>query len=350
MKGDSINWINNVLDEIDLVRTNEGVSFKEILEGEVYTKSFNYPETFTYYATRIGLPFTQSCIINVIDDNGIVHSLQYDDILNLNLKINYEPTTISYGFLKDYYTISYDGSKQDIFTIENTGDKIAKNIYLSGGWFSSFTSNNFDLAIGESKNVGYTITPEVFSTNETNKTYEKELLITGNFNTINKNFSITIPYKEITVLYSDGQVDESVLRNFVKFICRENPSWCPRSTANITQGGNTSVSFSAETIKKLLERQAQKEDEQEAFQKKQLELNIEQNGKMSQLLNDKNETATRLDSMDINIENTSIVLYFLVVFILFIIAGYFMFNLLTSNKFKGAIRKRFNFHKGEKSY
>ena len=351
IKGDHILWRNLVLDEIDLINEENDQIFRTIEEGDNYTRTFNYPDTFDYHAERIGLPFTASCTINVLNDHGLVHSLQYDDTINLNLKINYDPTTISYNFPKVSYTINYDSSKEDIFTIENTGTKIAKQVHLSGDWFS-FAINDFDLAVGQSKNIGYTINPEVFSTNETNKTHEKEITITGNFNEVKQNFSIYIPYDEITILYSDGEVDETVLKNFIKFICRENPDWaeCKLGVTNGTSGSNTTVSFSADTIKKLLERQANKEDEQDTYQKQQSEINLNQTYKIDSLNNETNGISSRLFSIEENLSNISISIVVFIIFVLFLISGVFIYNLIFNPRFKGLFKQRFKFHKGEFGY
>lgn len=329
IKGDRIIWMNNVLDEIKLVNEDTGVDIGIILEGQNYTRQFSYPEEFDYYASRIGLRFTEICHINVMDDSGFVHNSEYDDILNFKLNILYPSTTLDVRLLKNNYTINFNGKKEDIMTIENTGTKVAKNIHIEGEWMT-FNKNDFDLNAGDSINVGYTIEPDVFQTEQTNKTYNHTLKVTGNFETINKPMNIFVPYEKITDLLLDGEVDESVIENFFKFWCKENPesSICQRTIVNGTGGQNLTVPFSVDTIRSLLERQATKEDEQRVYQKQQTEIDMNQTYTISNMSEKVDAIKSDNEYLRQELDNLSL-LNILTIMIIFVsLGGFFVYRFI----------------------
>jgi len=351
IKGDKIIWANNILDEISLVNTdNENIDFATILEDSNYSKTFNYPEEFDYYATRIGIRFTEICRINIMDDSGLVHRSEYDDTINLNLKILYDPTIIETRFLKTSYTIDFNKQKEDIFTIENTGNEKARNIYLSGEWFQ-FTKNDFDLDIGDSINIGYTIKPEIFETNNTNKTYDKFIEITGNFQTINQKIEIFILYSKIDDLFSDGIADEELIENFFKYWCQKNPDndICKKTIINESSSDKT-YSLPEDALKKIIERQISKEDEQRTYQKNQLETDINQTNQISSMNLGINESKNEVSLLREDIKNLGIAIVFTIIFILFISGGFLLYNLIFNQGFKDIMKNKLKFHKAERTW
>jgi len=351
VKGDKITWINNVLDEVDLTNAETGGDFATILEGESYTKTFSYPEELDYYATRIDLQFTQTCTINVMDDEGLVHNSEHDDVMDLDLNILYNPTTLSTNFLTNYYTIEYSKTKDDLFKITNTGLNNAKNIHLSGEWFY-FTKNNFDLEVGESTNIGYTIDPEIWHTNETNKNYTKTIQITGNFDTINQEMSIYIPYAKISDLFSEGDVDEEVIRNFFKYWCLENPDdeLCKKSIISGGGSDQTNYSLGGDALRKLIERQARQEDEQDIFQKMQLEIDKNQTEKLSSLDSKFGNQSNELFGIRGEMSNLVTAILFIVIFMLFIICGGITTYLLLRGGVRDWAKRKIKMHRGERLY
>lgn len=344
IKGDSINWINDVSDDIKLINADTNQEIATILENKNYTKKFNYPDEFDYYATRIGLQFTETCRINVMNDEGFVHNSKYDDTINAEININYLPTTISTNFIKTSYTIEHDREKQDIFTIENTGSEIARNIKLSAEWFS-FDKNNFDLNSGDSINVGYTISPEIFETNLTNQTYDIDLKIKGNFNTINQEFNIFIPFDEISSFFTDGVPNMEFIENVVLWFCKENPETCGRFAINGSYlEPIVSSVFTDSTIRELLESYAKSKD----FQKAQLEVNINQTDELKDVKQELNKTRGALETNNEKTEDLEVAIYLLVAIILFVVIFMLADKFFIRRDSLNEIRRKFGFYKNEK--
>lgn len=197
VEGDSVIFHNNINDAIKIKNLNTGEEVATLQSNSIYTINFNTPEVFNYYLTRIGLQFGGSCTITSLSTSGLINDPTLDAILNLNLKINYPNTSMSLVTLTDNYTLDYGSSIEDFFKITNTGSEIARNINIKGDWFE-FSPNNFNLGIGESKIVSYTLKPsDLTYTNQTNKSYIKNISISGNFNNINKSFNIFVNYKNL---------------------------------------------------------------------------------------------------------------------------------------------------------
>lgn len=359
IKGDKIIWINTVNGDIDLVNADTGASFLTILEEQNKTYSFNQPEELRYYARWIGFKFTNTCIINILDESGFVHKLEYDDSIPLNLKILYEPTSMTATFLTTNYTIESNKEKSDIFRLENTGTKTAKNIHLSSDWFT-FTPNNFDLNAGDSINVGYTIRPLITNTSETNKTYSKKIEIKGNFPTINKNINIFIPYKVVTGLYTGSEVDEIVIQNFIKAYCKLDFDKCIDLFCSIypdecNEGllfGNENITqeFSKDTIKSLLENYALSLSEMEDREKASLEKDIEQTSVIEQLRNNTEKLDLLYNELKEESSDNSIAQWFVIIFVLFISCAGVFYVIFIKVMNKDRIKSKFKHHKGEFSY
>jgi hypothetical protein len=287
IKGDMITWINTISGEVKLINTDSNTQFQTILQGNNYTNKFTDAQILHYQVTRLGLPYSSICTINVAGDNGLVHGSAYDGYINMSLKISYPPTTLVATFLSSNYNTTYNGEIDDIFSIRNTGTNIAKNITLSGDWIS-FSVNNFDLGVGQTRNIGIAIKPFITSTDQTNKTQVKNISIIGNFPELDQSFNIFIYYQDMGIAMSNNSYDPDLLRKLIKYGCTQNPNWeeCNRGTLN---GGNNtqkivSTTFTEETVKGLIDHQIQADDSQAVKDKE--DTDFKQN--VTQALNNQN--------------------------------------------------------------
>ncbi len=341
--GDKIQWNNNVLDEIILTSDSD---FATILEESNYTKSFNYVEEFDYYAKRNGAKFTEECRINVMDDSGLVHSLQYDYKIDTNIKVNYEPTTIVANFLETQYTVEYNEDKADIFSIKNTGTKGGKHIGLESEWME-FEPNNFDLAVGESKVIKYTISPLIYMTNQTNKTYGLEIKINGNFDEIAQKINVTIPYAYVDSKYSSSVANPEFMHDLYYFFCDlfNDDEICIKTYSSA--GKITTIDYTQETITGLLNAESKRQDEQTTYQKTQLEIN--QNTIMQ--LNDSNIMLEEmLKEMMVSNEGDkklTSALYFIIIFVLFALSAFIGYTYFNKDIRRDNIRNKAKFEKEE---
>jgi len=348
--GDSINWKNNVSDEIDLKNVDNGNIIHTIPKGENYSRIFTTPIEFTYQATRLTIPFTQNCKIVVKNDKGLVHSQKYDFSFNTNIKISYEPTEISTTFLSDSYNISYNEEKQDIFSIKNNGSKIAKKIHLSGDWIS-FSKNDFDLNVGESTNLGFTIKPLIFKTEDTNKTYTKQIKIEGNFETKIQNISIFVPYQQIANQFNNGTFDPEFMRNLYNFYCSKIPTdpICVKSFSNSSNKG-INVTYSAEFMKELFDKLIKLQDNFEFLSKSTLESVDNVSNRLALIDLRLNSTNDKISDTNKNTENLTTTILFITSLGLFLIFIFFIYQLWRKEGLRSRINIGAKFHKGEFSY
>lgn len=252
-KGDTIKWVNNVNDDVILKNTdNEEIGTVD--SNSSFSKQMEQITEFSYRA-RIpvygNLGENQVCDIKVMDTEGYIHNPEYDTSLTLTINMNYKKTNISVKRFEESYDLSYDSVQEGVLYIKNEGDKLAKDIRLSGDWFS-FSPNNFDIEPGEGKNVQYTINPDINNTNQTDKDYNKTVTIEGNFPTIKKDYGIFIEHASIISEpgESDKNMNEILLEYFslIKSYCDEEENQekqiCREYKKQVVyEGGNDSGYF-----------------------------------------------------------------------------------------------------------
>lgn len=220
--GDNVTWHNDAGSTIRLITwpANTPVAGGELADGETFQKTFTEASPFDYYFAIASFPITPVCHVNVLGDSGIVNDPNLDAILNLDVNMEFEPTTISVDIQKTNYTIVLGGKTGGVLTIDNTGGNVAKNVVLEAQWFT-FIPNNFDIGVGETKGVSYEIKPIATSSDETNKTYIQNLSIKGNFETIHQNITIFIPFSEINLFGND--TDAETLKYLLEVYCPAHP-------------------------------------------------------------------------------------------------------------------------------
>lgn len=346
VEGDSLHWFNNLIGEVKLRNIDTGEYFQTIASEGNYLLKFTSPVNFNYQVFKVGLPISQVCNLNVQGRTGLVHNSNYDALLNLNVTIIFDPTTIDTNFPTTNYSLRYDQQSQDIFTIRNTGSKVAKNIRLSGEWFT-FDKNNFDVGIGESLNVGYTVKPSVFQTNFTNTSYIKNIQIDGNFPSVTKGITVFVPYFDFSFL-SGGGIDDSLLKSFIGTYCKANPDNCPKTlvylndsdknvTFNIGEEAYRESLISEDAFRQRMEQSLRSLAEANAQSSNNDNVSQERINKTSQDVNDLKDTFSDL-------LNTGWFLVFCSVSVVVVVG---LVWLISSQKAKNKIMDVGGYHDGE---
>jgi len=271
IKGDKIKW-NNLetisTKTIDIVNSETSIVVETIQPNSSWIQHFDTPMTFPFHIVdRTGWP-GPDCVLTVLDDSGYINNPELDTIMSVDIDVVFPPTSLELYFLNNRYSMRFYEDREDIFSISNTGDKIAKNIHLSANWFS-FTHNDFDLEPGESKNIGYTISPDIYSSNETNKTYFNNLTVTGNFVTVRKEFEIFIEYAE----FVDGPINNAT--TLKDYICANFPEFCEPNIVYQyldSQDAEFNVSYTERQVKKLYDLLFDNLDSQDIKDKQSIEL------------------------------------------------------------------------------
>lgn len=254
VEGDKVIWNNLVNGDIILRNSDTGNDVTTILKNTSYKSIFDSPQTFRYHFLRMGYQFTDVCQISVLDDTGLINNPDYDDFITLSVDVEYLPTTMNKINTKNNYSMTFLGEQEGVLSLTNTGSNLAKNVFLSGGWFD-FSVNNFDLEPGYTKNVPYTIRiyPRLTNSSQTDMWYKKNVTITGNFDTLQEEFDIFVEYANINE-FTNSSED---LQEFVKAFCKANPEVCdiePEIVYKIINGSDSSINVSVgyEVLKGVL--------------------------------------------------------------------------------------------------
>lgn len=351
IQGDSVIWKNTLSGEIKLRNLKTGQYFETISGSSEKKLLFDSPLEFDYQVYKVGLPFSQVCHLNIMATEGFVHNSEYDKLINLNLTVIYPETTISAQFLTDNFTIEYSNELQDIFKITNTGTKIAKEIKLTADWIN-FGKNNFDLNAGDSINIPYTIIPLIFNTNQTNQTYQKTIRIEGNFPTLEKNISITIPYREILSLGSGNlSLDKEALLNYQKLICLTYPDDCYKKIVYANESDrNVTFNIGEEAYREgLIEDDLFREEIRSYFNTLSEKVAIIEN-KTGSFENLANQTSNDLQGIKESNEGVLSVVIFIGLFFLGGIAISILLILIFSPNLRNKFTNIAGYHKGEKRY
>lgn len=223
VEGDTVRWNSSISDDI-ILRRSDGSPVSTIAQNGEYSLAFSVGESFAYYFTRLGFPFPSgNCVITVLSATGFVNDPELDAVLNLDVNVVYPPTTLFVDNPVKDYTLNFFDNTDGILSITNAGNETARNVILTGEWLS-FSDNDFDIIPGQTKGIIYTISPDIFITEETNITYNKTLSVIGNFPQHDEILSIFINPAIISNDLNDS--GSGGLAAFIEEFCLANPGIC----------------------------------------------------------------------------------------------------------------------------
>jgi hypothetical protein len=350
IQGDSITWVNNVLGEIKLKNAGTSEEIATIPEGQNYTLRFNYPSNINYYAMRTGLPFTSTCNLNVMGTSGLVRNNEYDDTIYTKVNISYEKTVAYALFPTTSYNLSYNEQYDDVFTLRNTGQKVAKNVRISATWIS-FDRNNFDLQPGESINVPYTVSPAIYDANQTNREYLSNIKVEGNFDTINQTIKIFVKYANIGSLSNLSNINEDVIRYLLNAYCEDHPTFnlCKSSSSSSTNNTRiVSIEVTEEVYKAQIQEDALFKDQVRNYIKQDNEIKVNQSGAMASIDSNFKNITYQVGELSNSVDESNGVVLFSVVFLLFIVCLAILVVTLYKQRSKLKLIKSIGLKSGEK--
>jgi len=224
IKSDSVKWYNYAFSTACMRQLpgEHPVDGGDIARGNSFTKKFTEAGSFSYafYMCNLAnIPISNTCTITILPTTGLINDPNKDAILNLNIKVSYEPTIINYSFSNTNMRMGFLDTQEGVISITNIGNKVARNIKLTGDSWFTFSANNFDLSPGVTKPILYTITPQIYMTIDTNKTYNKTVTITGNFPTASQDFQVYVDY----ALIGSGDNSTGDLQTLLEKFCKDHP-------------------------------------------------------------------------------------------------------------------------------
>ncbi len=233
---DTVTWHNNAGSTLQLFQApSTPIPGGSIANGNTFTQAFSTAQAFQYYFSLSSFPVTPVCTITVLPDSGLVNDPNLDAIAHLNVNVLESPTTMNINVPQTTYSLLHNANQQGAIILNNVGGETAFGVSLSepSGWFT-FSPNNFNILSGQTTVVTYTIRPLISTTNQTNQTYNKQVSISGNFNTSIQNFSIFIPFATVFTQGGNFSNGQGIIEIILQY-CANNPS----ATFCLTGGGNS---------------------------------------------------------------------------------------------------------------
>lgn len=223
-RGDSVIWtssVQSVLNMRENPSNNPIDGAGSVALNQTYTRTFMDTGAFSYRWFVGSWGFPEVCTITILNDTGYVNDPNLDFLLNLDLHVNFPPTTVAAEAPILNYSLNFFDTAEGVLSVTNLGGSDAKAIHLSGEWIT-FSSNDFDLSPGQTRGIVYTIDPAISRTDETNKSYLKTITITGNFPAISKSVQVFIRYANLV----SNSTDLSDPVNLITIICKQYPELC----------------------------------------------------------------------------------------------------------------------------
>ncbi len=228
-QGDYVAWFNNYTNPVSIT-TATGVNYQINNNSVTQSQVYSSVGTFVYTLNTLSTPI-QTCSVTVLSNIGLVNNPNYDGHINLNLIVTYPPTILTTNYYNTTtFIINAQSSSQGGLSVSNIGNYTSYNLTLSDslGWITS-NINNLNIAVNNTQNIFYTITPQINSTNQTNQTYVDTLTLKDNNGDVQTQlFNIVIPY---TVINSNNTISNITLSqlatNYLTFLqafCNSNPN------------------------------------------------------------------------------------------------------------------------------
>jgi len=238
-EGDKIKWIN----QDDIVHRVYSSLFNEQISPNMsYSYTFNTQGNYVYQDPEWDEYYKFNGEINVINRTSQeeVHNPNYDFFWATNINFILNPTDLDINFFDTFFEVGATSKTESSIKITNIGNETAENIELTSDsdWIK-FKENNIDLSPGEQNYINYEIQPRIFSTEETNKTYDIILFVEGsNTQKHSKTIRVFIPYSEVFQGIGD---EESFLMWFEEVFCPAHPNnyFCNPNQTIIVEGDGT---------------------------------------------------------------------------------------------------------------
>lgn len=203
--GDSIKFNNNASVVVELIDTGDTYFHREVEPSQSITipqgtdHAFDTVAQIDYHdlndITKIGRINVQNL------SEELIHNADYDKIFTISYDSIWEESELGLEiFPENNISVEHDSFQELNLRIFNKGDKKIYNITIRADeeedWFT-FQDNNFSLDPNQNRYITFRIAPFINKTEETNKTYEINLIADAeNANSISTELEIFIPYSE----------------------------------------------------------------------------------------------------------------------------------------------------------
>lgn len=209
-EGDSITWHN--IDDISHILSSSAFGGDiEVSPNQTYQRTFSLAR-FINYQDNV-LLFGGTIDVRNRTVTEYAHDSLLDQTYPFRLEYSLVPTTMEFNITEGTnQTVAYGNTNEGLIRVRNIGDKTALNItFTSSNNWISFDENLFNLDPGQTNFLTFKVSPIVYQTSETNKTYTIGITMDGvNTESITNSIQVFVPYINLAL------VNESDLNDFFK--------------------------------------------------------------------------------------------------------------------------------------
>jgi len=188
---------------------------------------YNSIRNVTYYDIDTG----HTGFIKIINNTGMeqIHNEDYNVPFTITLNANYKKSDLVVEIFTNYFTLNYNEIAEGVLKLTAFNYTI-HNLNLNATWIN-FNKNNFTMQPLESQILLFNVTPNITSTEQTNKSYLISLNIKAdNLEPITEIIHLNINYhnfNETTTNQSNQTIVFIFNPDYVREYCEANPDDCP---------------------------------------------------------------------------------------------------------------------------
>lgn len=334
-EGDTVVWTNH--DEISHTVTGGDFDF-ELATNLTASKTFTTVSTVDYQDLILFWGGRIEVLSKTAEQK--VNNPSYNKILAVNMNVIANPTNLSINVLDKSFNMEATGTGEGMLSIENTGNEVAQKISVSSDsdWII-FDKTNFNVDKGQKSYVSFTIQPLIFSSNETNKTYNFNIKIKGlNTEEFVQNISVFIKYSNA---FEQFDSNEGFLNWFNNVFCPKNQQLfiCNTTVSNkqpqiIVNDPQIPINLTASQVYALLKRIQRIEDSNQRTDNKISTLTTSLEDQLPQFNRLLNDSVSQQKATEDSRATTEAVLWIAGIILIFIIGFIVSWNIYAKWKYK----------------
>ncbi len=222
VQGSTITWVNNdsTLHRVREMSSSPIFDSGDLMPSQLYSYIFNNVGNYTCRDYTWG--FTAKIVVKSTQQEVMTHDVTKDISKTFRVTTVYAPSNLSANVLTNNISMEFNETKQGIVSLTNNGNSSIYNTHLEGDWFG-FDKDHFTISPSQTIYVTFTITPFIFKSEDTNKTYNKIITISSD-NAQSQNVSVSIFINYSTYTFSNVSSDLAALEYYNNVFCPAHPT------------------------------------------------------------------------------------------------------------------------------
>ena len=268
-QGDSIQWKN--IDNLTRSAVENSFLFNyQLTPNQTATHLFNSIGTTDYFSQQGG--FSGQIVTNTNSVQQFIHISSLDVNFPIQITRNVPQANTTLDLFTTDFSLEYNQVGSAVARVSN-GNSNSYGLKLNSLWAVNFSSNNFNLNPNAYQIVTFYAIPRVTKTNQTNRTYNIELNLTGtNIAKQTKTMNIFVKYHKFNDSTSSSGNNVTILTVItsaqLQALCQQQPDLCPKREVNITifKPMPTTVNVTSDVVEGALKNIATMGDSQQRIE------------------------------------------------------------------------------------